>query len=542
MGDSTADAQVAAAISTLSIQDSQEASSPIVAIPSEVLSHIFVCAMTYDLSWGDFGLDNEFDWKALRLSHVCRYWRDVALDTPRMWTEIRVGRAHSECNRRTNIELVETYVARSKEAPLRVAAWLRSKTSMQALQLVIPAFHRFQWFRLYISRGFYENTFESMSSNVPPQAPLLRTLIIVNHGYLPVIPLFFAQCHPTSLQELHVHGCNIRWEEGLLPTSLTSLQVIGWSGTLPLRKILSALTGLVALVNLELRDILDSQPAANDTTGQRWGAPHPEFPLLQNLKLRAAASVCSQLLDVCNFPRASTRVELELTEFGTSAELVSSLNPILAIGTVQSDLEPVYRIFLRNANNAAFFKRVPDPQPAKPKPHLAMVMRYQDYINVTHLPADSFHILHLANRLQDVTELCIGLVPNNWEDHRWGTLLQSLSRVEILTVAHGSPSAICGLLFSPNNHLILPGLKRIQFQTTERLADDEFHGPNGKLTDFFSELIAGLLRRIKAGKRYTVGTVVFERCPGVKDSRLLRSLEDIVRVEMWNDYRLEPWY
>ena len=61
-------------------------------LPPEVLGGIFVYANTYDLALRDHELENDFNWKALKPSHVCRYWRRTALNTPRMWTEITVGR------------------------------------------------------------------------------------------------------------------------------------------------------------------------------------------------------------------------------------------------------------------------------------------------------------------------------------------------------------------------------------------------------------------------------------------------------------------
>lgn len=52
------------------------------------------------------------------LAHICRYWRDVALATPFLWTEILIMGTN-----KYPLEKLETQLARSSNAPLKVLLW-----------------------------------------------------------------------------------------------------------------------------------------------------------------------------------------------------------------------------------------------------------------------------------------------------------------------------------------------------------------------------------------------------------------------------------
>ncbi|KAL1755479.1 hypothetical protein FB107DRAFT_262198 [Schizophyllum commune] len=64
--------------------------APVRRVPREILSHIFVVFMELSRS-------NDPTRLVLRtVAGVCRLWRDVALDTPRLWTQIRASRRKSD--------------------------------------------------------------------------------------------------------------------------------------------------------------------------------------------------------------------------------------------------------------------------------------------------------------------------------------------------------------------------------------------------------------------------------------------------------------
>ncbi|EED77050.1 predicted protein [Postia placenta Mad-698-R] len=102
---------------------SVNAQRPVNRLPVEILSKIFHqvppsltprvaygCSLKYYLVWDSF-----FDFKdtdaLLPLTHVCRWWRDVALGTPTLWTTL-YGSSHPDA--------IGEYRLRSQGAPLKV--------------------------------------------------------------------------------------------------------------------------------------------------------------------------------------------------------------------------------------------------------------------------------------------------------------------------------------------------------------------------------------------------------------------------------------
>ncbi|KZP34319.1 hypothetical protein FIBSPDRAFT_1035386 [Athelia psychrophila] len=92
--------------------------APILRLPSEVLSEIFLQCITIP------GIDQSlwtnstfpFENTPLRLASVCRPWRAVALAHSRLWSSISLTIHPKECKR--HIALLELYFLRSRSTPL----------------------------------------------------------------------------------------------------------------------------------------------------------------------------------------------------------------------------------------------------------------------------------------------------------------------------------------------------------------------------------------------------------------------------------------
>ncbi|KAK7047075.1 hypothetical protein VNI00_006735 [Paramarasmius palmivorus] len=90
--------------------------APINRLPPELLSRI----LTYMVKWNRFGLLQGYEsWsQALYFCPVCRYWRDVALSTPRLWSIITLS---IDFNRRYPpiiLERLLAHVKRSQNTPI----------------------------------------------------------------------------------------------------------------------------------------------------------------------------------------------------------------------------------------------------------------------------------------------------------------------------------------------------------------------------------------------------------------------------------------
>ncbi|KAI0055567.1 hypothetical protein BV25DRAFT_1783242, partial [Artomyces pyxidatus] len=73
---------MAAALNSLDVHIN--ALSPISRLPSEILAHIFLYCAAESTTWWKNGI-----WKGwAAVTHVCRWWRHVALGNPRLWRHI----------------------------------------------------------------------------------------------------------------------------------------------------------------------------------------------------------------------------------------------------------------------------------------------------------------------------------------------------------------------------------------------------------------------------------------------------------------------
>ena len=156
-------------------------------LPPEILAHILLYTQTYNLhfdtEWAsemdDYDYEHTvllpgFESTSLVLGQVCRYWRQVALNSPRLWTEIVVDGKSDPCT----TSRVQMYLSRSKQAPLKVFAMLGDQPSISALRLVFSHFHRIQWLYLFL---YLEDESEDpvfTLGDLPTSAPQLQWLAI----------------------------------------------------------------------------------------------------------------------------------------------------------------------------------------------------------------------------------------------------------------------------------------------------------------------------------------------------------------------------
>ena len=153
-------------------------------LPPEILAAVFVC-LSKQLPGRDV---SDFVQDLVSVTHVCRFWRQAAINAPDLWTEIKMK----------NLEVVEAFLERSGAVPLDV--YLRS-VNRRMIQAVAPHVHRFRRLSLSVSPRPY-NPFTSFTKPAPflerlevrwcpgvqqpllfdDQAPRLRELVIVARG------------------------------------------------------------------------------------------------------------------------------------------------------------------------------------------------------------------------------------------------------------------------------------------------------------------------------------------------------------------------
>ncbi|KAF7362753.1 hypothetical protein MVEN_00624800 [Mycena venus] len=135
-------------------------------LPFEIVSKFLVFALPY-VEPDDFG---ETPWY---LGHICRYWRDVALASPSLWSDIVIMRPN-----KYPTEKFQTQLTRSSNSPLKVLLWSSSSSRgnphvTEFLKVLVDCAPR--WTNACI---FINPTHWNLLASLRSRVPLLRYLRI----------------------------------------------------------------------------------------------------------------------------------------------------------------------------------------------------------------------------------------------------------------------------------------------------------------------------------------------------------------------------
>ncbi|KAF9267353.1 hypothetical protein L218DRAFT_856145 [Marasmius fiardii PR-910] len=212
--------------------------SPVLRIPSELLGSIFVISV--------FGMGDDNPVMVSTLMLVCRYWADVVLDTPILFSKISVSPHDS-------IDKARRKLARSKSCPLDISINFGPRMEytsrvteqvMHAMDLIRPALWRTRTFSLSVPNRPQAH---AALARCQEEAPLLETLTIQiyhsmqeDHYSSPHLPLF--RGHTPRLTSCSLTSFNFGWDlqlvsrlrvlklggyfNGYAPSSITLLGIL----------------------------------------------------------------------------------------------------------------------------------------------------------------------------------------------------------------------------------------------------------------------------------------------------------------------------
>lgn len=287
-------------------------------LPPEVLSHVFEFVAADNQPQSP---KQRHQWKYI--SHVCSYWRQVALDCTALWLHIHFN---------TPQWWVKDMLTRSKKAPLTFE--VICENDYKDLSLIWAHIPRIR--HLSISTGariwqplISEETFPPHANVV---ADLLHTLILRStHDLAHCLPMnVFAGGIPL-LRQLELHNCNVDWNSPIL-TGLTSLKLTfeKLSSTRPsMQQMISALK---AMPHLEILHLKESVPPTTYVTNSN---PHQYTPFsrLSQLEIKKTSmDDCLHLLDQISFPELrSLDLDLENSrEYNSGlSEIVSTISRLV---------------------------------------------------------------------------------------------------------------------------------------------------------------------------------------------------------------------
>ncbi|KZT12621.1 uncharacterized protein LAESUDRAFT_8622 [Laetiporus sulphureus 93-53] len=283
--------------------------APANGLPAELLADIFTRnASAYDARLGE---QDDLSWA--RVSHVCRYWRNAALETPRMWTRITVKSepwTRLLLERTKNLPLVAHFDVPVDSSHPRMSGFrLLAMNSPRLRELTIS------FSNARTTLGTKYMVWDALAH----PAPLLESFVIQTpfldnvNGVLNNVPahapagVFDGQFH--SLWRVELHQCSWCWSTSLFCNTVTHLVLDGRcvSSQTPIHQIFSALDCMPMLEELELIHV--TPPVPWDFDPRTINEPLVYLSRLSCLRIDELTLNCAAILFTISIP-ADTKLVL----------------------------------------------------------------------------------------------------------------------------------------------------------------------------------------------------------------------------------------
>ncbi|TCD68949.1 hypothetical protein EIP91_009339 [Steccherinum ochraceum] len=433
--------------------DNPNALVPAAIAPPEILAAIFRLYVDYALSTLSSGRwpFSPFKW-IVGITHTCRYWREVALGTPTLWTHIAVD----VCT----VDVIKAFVERSGTAPLTVeAGFQEDEIPVDRLRALQPAIRRVQKLQLQLPRAQYRDLVGSGPVGAITSLTSL-TLYAPSFGEpelsLPIID-FFPHTFP-SLRHLDARGYAINWDPSLFPKTLNSLHIEG-PGSAPASDVMAVLATLPALQDLSLAYTMDEAALTTKVA----------LPSLTDLTLHGSHILPTLL--VLNHLELSSHSNLEIVAIRSGDAEPDAVLPIVkALELLMSSGESVSRVGIDLSNGGLSFYGSPENSQVIRSLKLHCSPREERTTGL-----DALNALITLFPMPNVTELDITLADPPLHPSHVTPLFKTLTGMKnIHTLSANSPrgspqynysdgclTCILGSRLREDNSFVLPNLRRL---------------------------------------------------------------------------------
>lgn len=257
-----------------SLEHAVRLQAPIQRLPSELLASIFTIGV----------LDGEEE-DTLMLSNVvlvCRYWADVAINTPVLWSRVAVSN-------HVSLDKARRRLSRSKSVPLHVDINFSpqmdgrggtTETIIHAMDILYPSIWRWKSFQLSVPTRPQAHAALSRCKEKAPMLQVLQVRVFNSmqddHYAPPPLPLFDG--HFPRLEVCTFNSFNFGWDLSMV-RGMRVLELGGyWNNFAPaVNVILDILRASPQLEELSLRNMSDVDP---ETCAMYEHEPHHDkrFP------------------------------------------------------------------------------------------------------------------------------------------------------------------------------------------------------------------------------------------------------------------------
>ncbi|KAJ2921808.1 hypothetical protein H1R20_g15288, partial [Candolleomyces eurysporus] len=292
-------------------------------LPPEILSNIFIALRRIVAN----GYSYRSSW--VRVTHVCRHWRAVALDCPALWSDLLF----------VNPKGTEVMLQRAKNAPLTVKFAAYPATFNDILCKIASQTGRLREVEL---RSGSNTTLELpiILSCFESTAPILEKLVLqgveiyyrTGSDKYHTLPADFLRGGAPSLRHLDVTRFAIHWDALPLSTTLTHLRLenVVLENRPTQASFLKSLTSLLRLETMILKACL---PRSGDAL--HLGSLPITLPSLRILELQDFAAELRQFFTATQIPNKA-RVDIELSDGNPELESLGSLLSALRTSWIHS--------------------------------------------------------------------------------------------------------------------------------------------------------------------------------------------------------------
>ncbi|KAI0792969.1 hypothetical protein BC629DRAFT_1592889 [Irpex lacteus] len=297
-------------------------------LPPELLERIFQLHAkscrepNVDAESSDCSLiTNPYAW--IMVTHVCRYWRDVALGSALLWSHIVLTR---------NLDCIRAFLARSQQAPLTVvqprSACSGAMTPVAPVRLVLTEMGRIRALELYMKWWIFDDIAALLSK---PAAALKSLTLSTPSGLYdcsPTQPILYLdhRYNAPTLENLRLCAYGFPWWNVAPFKALKSLHITRGIPEKPsVTQVIRALQWMPDLVELTLEDIFG--PSPKHLTSLPIVDDIAVLPHMETIKLSGDVVSCSSLLSSLVFP-GTTHIFLDFARKARSADLPLATLPI----------------------------------------------------------------------------------------------------------------------------------------------------------------------------------------------------------------------
>ena len=314
----------------------------------------------------------------IKLAHVCRHWREVALGTPRFWSHV-----HAQQPR-----ILSALLPLSKSSPLHIdvevpfyrydplsndpPGWL------SASELIGQASHRLQELRCALRLAEFRTLAEKLSHPMPLLEKLvLRSRVYQDEDALQPLHLIPTPGHTPRLRHLELRQLPFTWIDAIFCSGLTTLVVARKAHQYPglsfgtFEQFLDALQAIApTLVHLTLEESVPQlQSPTTEPTLPSGGRRSITLSSLQTLRIVCNTNDCVHLMDHLSVNPEAT---MDLTgREGTGLERLTAIlathfsrsTPLLALRIALSRSTPW--VAIRGDENKYKLSEHPDSAYAK---------------------------------------------------------------------------------------------------------------------------------------------------------------------------------